>query len=99
MCPNDDYFEHLCISDTLLNVFLAIAVDNLATAQELTKDEKDEKDTKEAQKALRVAHEMESMSSGSKDNLLRYATTLVGSRSAMSLGLDLVKTDMMISDF
>lgn len=52
-------------------MFLAIAVDNLATAQELTKDEEQEKGTKEAQKALRVAHEMESVSPGSMDNLLR----------------------------
>jgi hypothetical protein len=29
------------LSDTLLNVFLAIAVDNLANAQELTADEED----------------------------------------------------------
>lgn len=30
-------FSWACYSDTLLNVFLAIAVDNLANAQELTK--------------------------------------------------------------
>ncbi|XP_077969234.1 voltage-dependent P/Q-type calcium channel subunit alpha-1A-like isoform X2 [Styela clava] len=60
---------------TLLNVFLAIAVDNLATAQELTKDEEQEKGTKEAQKALRVAHEMESVSPGSMDNLLQRNLT------------------------
>lgn len=32
--------------DTLLNVFLAIAVDNLANAQELTAAEEDEEDAK-----------------------------------------------------
>lgn len=31
------FFPESCDSDTLLNVFLAIAVDNLANAQELTK--------------------------------------------------------------
>uniref|UniRef100_F6Q8W5 Voltage-dependent calcium channel type A subunit alpha-1 n=1 Tax=Ciona intestinalis TaxID=7719 RepID=F6Q8W5_CIOIN len=54
---------------TLLNVFLAIAVDNLANAQELTKDEEEEKDNKEAQKALRVAREIESVSPGSMENV------------------------------
>ena len=33
--------------DTLLNVFLAIAVDNLANAQELTKDEEEEQAAEE----------------------------------------------------
>ena len=34
-------------SDTLLNVFLAIAVDNLANAHELTKDEEEEQAAEE----------------------------------------------------
>jgi hypothetical protein len=34
--------------DTLLNVFLAIAVDNLANAHELTKDEEEEQAAEEA---------------------------------------------------
>ena len=34
-------------SDTLLNVFLAIAVDNLANAQELTADEEDSETARE----------------------------------------------------
>ena len=55
--------------DTLLNVFLAIAVDNLANAQELTKDEEEEKDCQEVKKALRVARELEGVSPGSVDNL------------------------------
>lgn len=63
-----------------MNVFLAIAVDNLATAQELTKDEEDEKDNKEAQKALRVAQEIESVSPGSMDNLLKYFNMVTKSR-------------------
>ncbi|CAK8675301.1 unnamed protein product [Clavelina lepadiformis] len=54
---------------TLLNVFLAIAVDNLANAQELTKDEEEENDTKEAKKALRVAREVDSVSPGSGEML------------------------------
>jgi hypothetical protein len=33
--------------DTLLNVFLAIAVDNLANAHELTKDEEEEQAAEE----------------------------------------------------
>jgi hypothetical protein len=35
------------ILDTLLNVFLAIAVDNLANAHELTKDEEEEQAAEE----------------------------------------------------
>ena len=34
-------------TDTLLNVFLAIAVDNLANAHELTKDEEEEQAAEE----------------------------------------------------
>lgn len=37
ICPTVVAPECRCYSDTLLNVFLAIAVDNLANAQELTK--------------------------------------------------------------
>lgn len=50
-------------------MFLAIAVDNLANAQELTKDEEEEKDNQEAEKALRVAMELESVRPGSMENL------------------------------
>ena len=39
--------------DTLLNVFLAIAVDNLANAQALTKDEEEEKRKEEELKRMR----------------------------------------------
>ena len=37
----------LVMLDTLLNVFLAIAVDNLANAHELTKDEEEEQAAEE----------------------------------------------------
>ena len=42
-----------CCSDTLLNVFLAIAVDNLATAQALTRDEEREQKEREIAKRKR----------------------------------------------
>ena len=38
---------YILILDTLLNVFLAIAVDNLANAHELTKDEEEEQAAEE----------------------------------------------------
>ena len=41
-----DLRAHYCV-DTLLNVFLAIAVDNLANAHELTKDEEEEQAAEE----------------------------------------------------
>ena len=41
------------LSDTLLNVFLAIAVDNLANAEALTRDEEEEKKRQEESKLLR----------------------------------------------
>ena len=56
-------------TDTLLNVFLAIAVDNLANAQELTKDEEEEKDNQKAKTALRVAQEIKAVSPGSIESL------------------------------
>nr|CAB3227400.1 voltage-dependent N-type calcium channel subunit alpha-1B-like [Phallusia mammillata] len=76
------YFVFLVLfgNYTLLNVFLAIAVDNLANAQELSKDEEDEKDSKEAKKALRVAREMEPVSPGSMENL-RMELDMKGPRS------------------
>ena len=39
-----------CLSDTLLNVFLAIAVDNLANAQQLSEDEEAEEQAREERK-------------------------------------------------
>uniref|UniRef100_A0A8C7HVV5 Calcium voltage-gated channel subunit alpha1 E n=1 Tax=Oncorhynchus kisutch TaxID=8019 RepID=A0A8C7HVV5_ONCKI len=48
---------------TLLNVFLAIAVDNLANAQELTKDEEDEEAAFNQKHTLQKAKEVGAMSS------------------------------------
>ncbi|KAJ3600004.1 hypothetical protein NHX12_033956 [Muraenolepis orangiensis] len=50
-------------SDTLLNVFLAIAVDNLANAQELTKDEEEAEAAFNQKHALQKAKEVGPMSS------------------------------------
>nr|XP_015211897.1 PREDICTED: voltage-dependent R-type calcium channel subunit alpha-1E isoform X6 [Lepisosteus oculatus] len=47
---------------TLLNVFLAIAVDNLANAQELTKDEEEEEEAFNQKHALQKAKEVSPMS-------------------------------------
>ncbi|KAI4885794.1 hypothetical protein NFI96_023159 [Prochilodus magdalenae] len=51
------------LPDTLLNVFLAIAVDNLANAQELTKDEEEEEEAFNQKHALQKAKEVGPMSS------------------------------------
>lgn len=42
--------------DTLLNVFLAIAVDNLANAQQLSQDEEAEENAREERKREIVDH-------------------------------------------
>ena len=42
----------MLLTDTLINVFLAIAVDNLATAQALTRDEEREQKERELAKKL-----------------------------------------------
>ncbi|ELK06736.1 Voltage-dependent P/Q-type calcium channel subunit alpha-1A [Pteropus alecto] len=47
---------------TLLNVFLAIAVDNLANAQELTKDEQEEEEAANQKLALQKAKEVAEVS-------------------------------------
>lgn len=44
------WFSSLTIADILLNVFLAIAVDNLADAEDLTQLEKEKKRKKEKEK-------------------------------------------------
>ncbi|KAJ4932524.1 hypothetical protein JOQ06_010942, partial [Pogonophryne albipinna] len=54
---------------TLLNVFLAIAVDNLANAQELTKDEQDEEAANSKKIALQKAKEVAEVSPMSAANL------------------------------
>ncbi|XP_052403727.1 voltage-dependent P/Q-type calcium channel subunit alpha-1A isoform X7 [Carassius gibelio] len=54
---------------TLLNVFLAIAVDNLANAQELTKDEQEEEQAANKKMALQAAKEVAEVSPLSAANL------------------------------
>ncbi|XP_050979460.1 calcium channel, voltage-dependent, P/Q type, alpha 1A subunit, b isoform X20 [Labeo rohita] len=54
---------------TLLNVFLAIAVDNLANAQELTKDEQEEEEATTQKMALQKAKEVAEVSPLSAANL------------------------------
>ncbi|XP_034151303.1 voltage-dependent P/Q-type calcium channel subunit alpha-1A isoform X5 [Esox lucius] len=54
---------------TLLNVFLAIAVDNLANAQELTKDEQEEEAAASKKNALQKAKEVAEVSPLSAANL------------------------------
>uniref|UniRef100_A0A4W4EVK5 Voltage-dependent P/Q-type calcium channel subunit alpha-1A n=1 Tax=Electrophorus electricus TaxID=8005 RepID=A0A4W4EVK5_ELEEL len=54
---------------TLLNVFLAIAVDNLANAQELTKDEQEEEEAASQKMALQKAKEVAEVSPLSAANL------------------------------
>ncbi|KAG9337373.1 hypothetical protein JZ751_028793 [Albula glossodonta] len=55
--------------NTLLNVFLAIAVDNLANAQELTKDEQEEEEATTQKIALQKAKEVAEVSPLSATNL------------------------------
>ncbi|CAG5928829.1 unnamed protein product [Menidia menidia] len=55
--------------DTLLNVFLAIAVDNLANAQELTKDEEEQEEAANQKTALQKAKEVAEVSPLSAANL------------------------------
>ncbi|XP_062966814.1 voltage-dependent P/Q-type calcium channel subunit alpha-1A isoform X3 [Cynocephalus volans] len=54
---------------TLLNVFLAIAVDNLANAQELTKDEQEEEEVANQKLALQKAKEVAEVSPLSAANM------------------------------
>ncbi|KAL7980977.1 hypothetical protein Chor_002131 [Crotalus horridus] len=56
-------------SDTLLNVFLAIAVDNLANAQELTKDEEEMEEATNQKLALQKAKEVADVSPLSAANI------------------------------
>uniref|UniRef100_A0A673M2R9 Voltage-dependent calcium channel alpha-1 subunit IQ domain-containing protein n=1 Tax=Sinocyclocheilus rhinocerous TaxID=307959 RepID=A0A673M2R9_9TELE len=65
---------------TLLNVFLAIAVDNLANAQELTKDQEEEEEAFNQKHALQKAKEVGPMSSF----ILADARPLNASNSFMS---------------
>ncbi|XP_026131251.1 calcium channel, voltage-dependent, P/Q type, alpha 1A subunit, b isoform X37 [Carassius auratus] len=61
---------------TLLNVFLAIAVDNLANAQELTKDEQEEEEATTQKIALQKAKEVAEVSPLSAANLSIAAVTV-----------------------
>ncbi|XP_064171819.1 voltage-dependent P/Q-type calcium channel subunit alpha-1A-like isoform X9 [Anguilla rostrata] len=61
---------------TLLNVFLAIAVDNLANAQELTKDEQEEEEAASQKIALQKAKEVAEVSPLSAANLSIAAETV-----------------------
>ncbi|XP_026067308.1 calcium channel, voltage-dependent, N type, alpha 1B subunit, a isoform X1 [Carassius auratus] len=54
---------------TLLNVFLAIAVDNLANAQELTKDEEEQEEAISKKLALQKAKEVKEVSPMSAANI------------------------------
>uniref|UniRef100_A0A3B3STK5 Voltage-dependent N-type calcium channel subunit alpha n=1 Tax=Paramormyrops kingsleyae TaxID=1676925 RepID=A0A3B3STK5_9TELE len=54
---------------TLLNVFLAIAVDNLANAQELTKDEEEQEEAANKKLALQKAMEVKEVSPMSAANV------------------------------
>ncbi|XP_054466984.1 calcium channel, voltage-dependent, N type, alpha 1B subunit, a [Anoplopoma fimbria] len=54
---------------TLLNVFLAIAVDNLANAQELTKDEEEQEEAINKKIALQKAKEVKEVSPMSATNI------------------------------
>ncbi|CAJ1052910.1 voltage-dependent P/Q-type calcium channel subunit alpha-1A isoform X1 [Xyrichtys novacula] len=54
---------------TLLNVFLAIAVDNLANAQELTKDEEEQEEAASQKTAMQKAKEVAEVSPLSAANL------------------------------
>uniref|UniRef100_A0A8D2MN18 EF-hand domain-containing protein n=1 Tax=Zonotrichia albicollis TaxID=44394 RepID=A0A8D2MN18_ZONAL len=56
-------------TDTLLNVFLAIAVDNLANAQELTKDEEEMEEATNQKLALQKAKEVAEVSPMSAANI------------------------------
>ena len=69
---------------TLLNVFLAIAVDNLANAQELTKAEEEEDEEKKMNVALRKANEISQVSPASCDNIVRAVQESEAVRKANS---------------
>ncbi|XP_012510195.1 PREDICTED: voltage-dependent N-type calcium channel subunit alpha-1B [Propithecus coquereli] len=72
--------------DTLLNVFLAIAVDNLANAQELTKDEEEMEEAANQKLALQKAKEVAEVSPMSAANISIAAILLLGSEEDHALG-------------
>ncbi|XP_069017525.1 voltage-dependent N-type calcium channel subunit alpha-1B isoform X4 [Embiotoca jacksoni] len=70
---------------TLLNVFLAIAVDNLANAQELTKDEEEQEEAANKKLALQKALEVKEVSPMSAANISITAKEQQRSAKAMSV--------------
>uniref|UniRef100_A0AAQ4P9M3 Voltage-dependent N-type calcium channel subunit alpha n=1 Tax=Gasterosteus aculeatus aculeatus TaxID=481459 RepID=A0AAQ4P9M3_GASAC len=70
---------------TLLNVFLAIAVDNLANAQELTKDEEEQEEAANKKLALQKALEVKEVSPISAANISITAKEQQRSAKAMSV--------------
>ncbi|KAJ8286520.1 hypothetical protein GJAV_G00040100 [Gymnothorax javanicus] len=68
---------------TLLNVFLAIAVDNLANAQELTKDEEEQEEAANKKLALQKAMEVKEVSPVSAANI-SIAAFVKQNRAALS---------------
>uniref|UniRef100_A0A7N8XI52 Voltage-dependent N-type calcium channel subunit alpha n=1 Tax=Mastacembelus armatus TaxID=205130 RepID=A0A7N8XI52_9TELE len=68
---------------TLLNVFLAIAVDNLANAQELTKDEEEQEEAANKKLALQKALEVKEVSPLSAANI-SIAAFVKQNRDALS---------------
>uniref|UniRef100_A0A8C7ZLP6 Voltage-dependent N-type calcium channel subunit alpha-1B n=1 Tax=Oryzias sinensis TaxID=183150 RepID=A0A8C7ZLP6_9TELE len=70
---------------TLLNVFLAIAVDNLANAQELTKDEEEQEEAANKKLALQKALEVKEVSPMSAANISIAAREQHRSSKSMSV--------------
>uniref|UniRef100_A0A3B3E2D1 Voltage-dependent N-type calcium channel subunit alpha n=1 Tax=Oryzias melastigma TaxID=30732 RepID=A0A3B3E2D1_ORYME len=70
---------------TLLNVFLAIAVDNLANAQELTKDEEEQEEAINKKLALQKAKEVKEVSPMSAANISITANEQQRSVKTMSV--------------
>uniref|UniRef100_A0A8C5BRV7 Voltage-dependent N-type calcium channel subunit alpha-1B n=1 Tax=Gadus morhua TaxID=8049 RepID=A0A8C5BRV7_GADMO len=70
---------------TLLNVFLAIAVDNLANAQELTKDEEEQEQAANKKLALQKAMEVKEVSPMSAANISIAAKEQHRSARSMSV--------------
>ncbi|XP_048022435.1 voltage-dependent N-type calcium channel subunit alpha-1B isoform X7 [Megalobrama amblycephala] len=70
---------------TLLNVFLAIAVDNLANAQELTKDEEEQEEAAKKSMALQKAMEVKEVSPMSAANISIAAKEQQRSLQKMSI--------------
>uniref|UniRef100_H2MTV6 Voltage-dependent N-type calcium channel subunit alpha n=1 Tax=Oryzias latipes TaxID=8090 RepID=H2MTV6_ORYLA len=70
---------------TLLNVFLAIAVDNLANAQELTKDEEEQEEAINKKLALQKAKEVKEVSPMSAANISIAANEQQRSMKTMSV--------------